>query len=167
MNNTYPRRHAPAKPQARPAFGAMLLSWLIPGYGYMRNGQVGRGIFFFVTLQLTFLIGVVLRGSVLIPAFSFRDPAFNVVNILTFFTQIFNGGLSLVSMLPELFGPGAAIFPNLEDAMLADLGIFYILVSGGMSYFVLTSTWDKFYSANRPTADSPTDSSGESETEKP
>ncbi len=130
----------------------MTLSWLIPGYGFMRNGLVGRGIFFFLVLQITFLIGTWLRGSVLVPEFNFREPGFNLVNILTFITQMFNGGLGLLSMLPELTSPSAALLPYDESAPWADLGAFYLLVSGGMNYFVLIGTWDHFYADN---ADSP------------
>lgn len=111
----------------------------------MRNGFVARGIFFFVILQVTFLIGAALRGSVLIPDFNFRSPGFNLVNILTFMTQIFNGGMALISMLPEMFGRGAAVLPYDESYPWGDLGAFYLLVSGGMNYFVLVSTYDHFY----------------------
>ncbi len=128
------------------AFWPMLLSWLIPGYGFMRNGFVGRGIFFFVILQVTFLLGAWLRGTVLVPEFNFRSPGFNLVNILTFMTQMFNGGLGLLSMLPELTGPSGAVLPYEESATWADLGAFYLLVSGGMNYFVMIGTWDNFYS---------------------
>lgn len=126
----------------------MILSWLVPGYGFMRNGYVGRGITFFVMLQATFLIGAALKGSVLVPEMNFREPGFNLVNVLTFLTQCFNGGLAFVSMLPELMGPGAAILPYEEAAPFADLGAFYLLVSGGMNYFVLVHTYDKFYGPN-------------------
>lgn len=123
----------------------MLLSWLIPGYGFMRNGMLARGLVFFVLLQLTFFVGVALRGSVLLPVFNLREPGFNLVNVLTFFTQIFNGGLGLISLLPELLGGRGALFPYQESAPYADLGAFYLLVSGGMNYFVLVSTYDHFY----------------------
>ncbi len=143
----YPTKHNPrsAATARRPAFGTMLLSWLIPGYGFMRNGLLARGIFFFVILEITFLLGTVLRGTVLVPEFNFRDPAFNLVNILTFLAQVFNGGLALISMLPEILGPGAAILPYQEDYVWADLGAFFLLVSGGMNYFVLVKTYDHFY----------------------
>ena len=123
----------------------MILSWLIPGYGFFRNGRKTRGIVFFVLLQLTFIIGASLRGSVLIPEFNFRAMGFNLVNVLTFITQAFNGGLSIISMLPDMLGPGAAILPYDEAAPYADLGAFYLLVSGGMNYFVLVNTYDVFY----------------------
>jgi hypothetical protein len=134
---------------ATSGYGAMLptmiLSWLIPGYGFFRNGRKTRGLIFFVLLQLTFIIGVALKGSVLLPVFNFRAPGFNLVNVLTFITQSFNGGLALLSMLPEFLGPGAALLPYEEAAPYADLGAFYLLVSGGLNYFVLVSTYDTFY----------------------
>jgi len=74
-----------------------------------------------------------------------RSEGFNLVTILTFFTQLFNGGLSILSFLPEVLGRGAAVLPYDETNQWADLGSFYLLVSGGMNYFVLTSTYDHFY----------------------
>lgn len=139
---------AAAADGARPRGSAaitLILSWLIPGYGFIRNGHIFRGLSFFVLLQLTFAIGASLSGTVFVPEFNFRAIGFNLINILTFITQMFNGGLGLVSMLPEVLGPGAAILPYDEAATYADLGTFYLLVSGGMNYFVLVSTWDNFY----------------------
>ena len=131
--------------QKKSAFIPLALSWLVPGYGYFINGHKRRAVFFFLILELTFLLGAVLRGSILVPVFSFRDPAFNLVNVLTFITQMFNGGLGIVSMLPEIFGARAHILPYNEAYVWADLGAFFLLVSGGMNYFVLVSTWDHFY----------------------
>ncbi len=121
----------------------MLLCWLIPGYGFWRFGHRRRAIYFFVTLQLTFLIGIMLRGSVFIPSFRFGSEEWNVISILTFLTQIFNGGMALLSLLPELVN-GVSLFPNDEAHVWADLGSFYLLVSGGMAYYVLVSTYDRF-----------------------
>lgn len=140
----------PRTPRKSPVM-PMILSWLIPGYGFFINGHRKRGVFFFVVLQLTFIIGVVLRGAVLIPEFSIKSPAFNLVNILTFLTQMFNGALGILSMLPDLFGRAAALFPTNDAYIWADLGAFFLLVSGGMNYFVLVTTYDNFY-AVRPGA---------------
>ncbi len=135
-----------SKPSNKKLVGpVLLLSWLVPGYGFMHNGRWGRGLFFFIILESLFLIGAYFRGSVLLPDFSPRSEGFNLVTILTFFTQIFNGGLSLLSMMPEFLGAGAAVLPYDETNQWADLGSFFLLVSGGMSYFVLTSTYDHFY----------------------
>jgi hypothetical protein len=134
----------------QPAFLVMIISWLIPGYGFYVNGLKQRGVFFFLTLELTFLAGAMLHGSVLLPDFwpTEGDPTdgFNIVSILTFFTQMFNGFLALISLLPELAHGRFALLPYDETNAWADLGAFYLLVSGGMNYFVLTSTYDHFYS---------------------
>jgi hypothetical protein len=122
----------------------LLLSWLVPGYGFMVNGHVKRGVYFFVILELTFLVGAFLYGSVLLPEFRPSREGFNLVTILTFFTQIFNGGLGIISLLPEIFGRGAAILPYNEANQWADLGSFFLLVSGGMNYFVIVNTYDHF-----------------------
>ncbi|PKO19762.1 hypothetical protein CVU37_01850 [candidate division BRC1 bacterium HGW-BRC1-1] len=125
-------------------FFVMLLSWLIPGYGFWHNGRRGQALFFFLTLQATFLIGAMLQGSVLWPDFNYRSPNFNLVAVLTLVTQGFNGIAAMISLLPEL-ARGFHILPYNETSSWADLGSFYLLVSGGMSYFVLMSTWDNFY----------------------
>lgn len=127
----------------------MLLSWLLPGYGFFHHGLRSRALLFFLLLEGTFLIGAALHGSVLVPEFNPRNEGFNLITILTFLVQMCNGLLALISLLPELFGPGAAILPYDETHPLAELGSFYLLVSGGMNYFVLASTWDHFYGARR------------------
>ncbi len=123
----------------------MLISWLVPGYGFWHNGLRRRAVFFFLTLQATFLVGALLRGSVLLWSLDYRSSeTFNLVAILSTVTQLCNGALGLLSMLPEV-AHGFHILPYDETNQWADLGSFYLLVSGGMNYFVLMSTWDHFY----------------------
>lgn len=123
----------------------MLFSWLIPGYGFYYHGLKWRALFFFLTLEITFLAGAALQGSVLMPDMRYGSEGFNLVTILTFFTQIFNGLLGIVSLIPDLCGGVFRILPYNETSCWADLGSFYLLISGGMNYFVLVSTWDHFY----------------------
>lgn len=123
----------------------LFLSWLIPGYGYYHNGMRRRAIFFFIVLETTFLLGALFRGSVLLPEFNYRDEGFNLVTILTFVTQMCNGLLGLVSLLPDLTKGVLRILPYNETSHWFDLGSFYLLVSGGMNYFVLVNTYDYFY----------------------
>lgn len=126
----------------------MLLSWLIPGYGFWFYGMRRRALFFFVTLELVFLIGAMFQGSVLLPDFNYRSEGFNILTLLTFATQMFNGALGLVSLLPDL-GLRFHILPFNETSHWSDLGGIYLLVSGGMNYFVLASTYDHFYGRKR------------------
>lgn len=127
----------------------MLLSWLIPGFGYYHHGKKRLGIFFFVALEITFLIGAAMQASILFPELNYRSEGFNVVTILTSFTQLFNGLLGLISLLPEFVGGRIHILPYNETSSWFDLGTFYLLVSGGMNYFVLVSTYDHFYGRKR------------------
>jgi len=127
----------------------LVVSWLIPGYGYYYHGLRWKGLFVFGAIELTFLIGSLLRGSVLLPEFRVTHEGFNVVALLTFFTQLFNGLAALLSLLPEFLGRAFAIFPYDESYCWADLGSFYLLVAGGLNYFVLTSTYDHFYGKKR------------------
>jgi hypothetical protein len=122
----------------------LILSWLIPGYGFYHFGMRRRATFFFVVLQTTFFIGALLQASVLFPEFRWDHDGFNIVSILTFVTQMFNGLLGLISLLPDTLGPKFALLPYNEACPWADLGSFFLLVSGGMNYFVLTSTYDHF-----------------------
>ncbi|MCX7624734.1 MAG: hypothetical protein N2Z21_00750 [Candidatus Sumerlaeaceae bacterium] len=127
----------------------LFLSWLIPGYGYYVNGLRRRGVVVFLAIQLTFLLGCALRGGVFLPEFRWSHEGFNIVSLLTFLTQIFNGGAALISLIPEVIGGRWAVLPYDESYCWADLGSFYILVSGGLNYFVLTSTYDHFYGKKR------------------
>lgn len=120
-------------------------SWLIPGYGFYHHGLRKRALFFFITLEAAFLVGSFLQASVLFPEFRLRSEGFNLVAILTFLTQMFNGLLGLISVLPDIKGPNWAILPYNETCWSADLGSFFLLVSGGMNWFVIASTYDHFY----------------------
>jgi hypothetical protein len=136
------------QPPAFEKFWVTFVSWLVPGFGFFYNRRFGRGLLFFIVLEATFLVGAAFRGSVLLPDFRFGSEGFNVVTILTFFTQMFNGGLALISLAPE-FLKGAHLLPYEETNQWADLGGFFLLVSGGMNYFVMTSAYDHFYGRKR------------------
>jgi len=126
----------------------LVMSWLVPGFGFAWHGRWWRAIFFFIVLEATFLAGAFLQGSVLVPEFSYSSKDFNLVAILTFFTQMFNGFLGMISVAPDLLtraGIHVRILPYNETNQWFDLGSFYLLVSGGMNYFVMMSTYDHFY----------------------
>lgn len=133
----------------QPMWLVLTLSWLVPGYGFYYHGLKRRAWLIFGTIETTFLLGSALRGSVLLPEFRWSHEGFNIVSLLTFFTQMFNGGAAVVSLLPELLGRRWAILPYDESYCWADLGSFYLLVAGGLNYFVLRSTYDHFYGRNR------------------
>jgi hypothetical protein len=129
----------------------MLLSWLIPGYGFYRHGLRTRGLILFVLIEATFLTGVLFQGAVLIPTFNYRVEGFNLVAILTFVTQMFNGLAACLSAVGDLTGGAVRLLPGNELSQWSDLGSFYLLVSGGLNYFALTGTYDHFYGAKSGT----------------
>ena len=133
----------------QPRWLVLLLSWLFPGYGFFVYGLRRRAVLLFVVIEGIFLVGSLLRGGVLLPEFRWGHEGFNIVSLLTFFTQMFNGAAALVSLLPELFRAKWGVFPYDESYSWADLGTFYTLVAGGLNYFVLMSTYDHFYGKKR------------------
>lgn len=143
---------APHSPSTAERVFVLVMSWLIPGYGFWHFGLRARAVFVFVVLEAVFLAGAFLHGSLLLPEMNYRSPDFNLVALLTLFTQAFNGLLSLVSLLPEVAN-GIHILPYDETNQWSDLGAFYLLVSGGMNYFVLMSVWDHFLRRKPVTAD--------------
>jgi hypothetical protein len=136
----------------QPRWLVLTLSWLVPGYGLFIHGLRRRAVCLFVLIEGIFLIGAFLRGSVLPPEFRWSHEGFNVVSLLTFFTQMFNGAAALVSLLPEVAGRAWAILPYDESYCWADLGSFYTLVAGGMNYLLVMSTYDHFYGRKRGSA---------------
>lgn len=143
-----------------PKLVVLLLSWLIPGYGFYRHGLRVRGLLLFVLIEATFLAGVMFQGAVLIPELNYRSEGFNLVAVLTFVTQMFNGLAACLSALGDLTGGAVKLLPGNELNQWSDLGTFYLLVSGGLNYFALTGTYDHFYGAKSgaaavapPTAD--------------
>jgi hypothetical protein len=116
------------------------MAWLVPGYGLWAEGLHKRAIGLFLVLQGTFLVGCMLRGSVQLPDMQGGSDGFNIVAILVFLVQLGNGGLALLSLLPEVLGPGLAVLPTNEAHDYADLGQMWLLVSGGMNYFLVMAS---------------------------
>ncbi len=135
----------------------MLLSWLIPGAGFFAIGHRIRGIAIFALIQAPFLVGVLLLpGSVLPPVWSPGDHGANIVNGLTFVTQLGNGLLSGIWLLgsgvdqwlaagasSEFLSKMADLFKGDMPHALYELASFYLLVSGGLNYFCVCNFYDR------------------------
>ena len=130
-------RMAPAK-----AWGLLLLTWLVPGSGFLFTRQFARAIALFLLITVPFLFSVLfLKGAVLPPAWTPGDYGFNIVNSLTFVTQVGNGLLSLTWLVGRLQGVG--FFQGIEEHALFELASFYMMVSGAMNYFAVCSFYDR------------------------
>jgi hypothetical protein len=49
-------------PPLRSPWLTVILAWLVPGGGHLLLGRRGRGAIIFVTVLVTFLVGVLMRG---------------------------------------------------------------------------------------------------------
>ncbi|MCX7012984.1 MAG: hypothetical protein NTW86_10580 [Candidatus Sumerlaeota bacterium] len=130
---------------------ALLLGWLIPGAGFIAHGRLGRGATLFVALHLTFALGLLLHGGVVWPVWSLSDPAFNIVNNLTFIVQMGGGLGALASLAVNLTGSHGPLAFLAADPMhpLFDLSSVYLLVVGAMNYFVVCNMYDRFFAGKR------------------
>jgi hypothetical protein len=122
----------------------MLASWLLPGAGYCMKGDIKLGLANMVLLQATFLIGVfALHAGVATPILDTASAEFSVINVLIFGGQLINGIFALVSMMIMQANP-TALGVDIASWQ-ADLGMFYLLVSGLLNAFVMFGIWDRYY----------------------
>lgn len=128
-----------------------LLSWLIPGAGFLAVGRVARGMALFVLIQTPFAMGVLMSGAVPPPVWTAGDLGFNIVNSLTFVCQLGNGGLSGVWLVGNL--AGVPFFADRGQLPLFELASFCIMVSGALNYFTVCNFYDR-HVAPKPEATS-------------
>jgi len=129
-------------------WGQVILSWLIPGSGFVLRKHYARGVVLFLLINVTFMIGVLLNGAVVWPIWNRHIEGFNIVNNLTFIVQLGNGFLSLLSLVGHSLRPNG-VLTGQEWHAYFDLASFYLLVSGGMNYFVVCHFCDRFSEAPR------------------
>lgn len=138
------RTYMPSAPTQIPLqrkFIQLLLSWLIPGSGFLFHNQLKRGIVIFVLLSATAFFGVALKGTVVFPVWSPAKEGFNVINILTFLAQMGFGGLSLLCLLSQPLG--IKFLQGQQAYAFFDLASFYLIVSGAMNYLMLFNFYDR------------------------
>jgi TM2 domain-containing membrane protein YozV len=103
---------------------AMVLNWLVPGAGHWYLGDRVRAVIYFISITLTFWIGILIGG------------AQSTVNIQTntawFFAQIFTGGYTIFSLLLGHL-PGA--MPSYSKTL--DLATIYTGVAGLLNIYVI------------------------------
>ncbi|MCX7765532.1 MAG: hypothetical protein N2246_02355 [Candidatus Sumerlaeia bacterium] len=121
--------------------GEIILSWLIPGSGFLLHKQLIRGIIIMVVLSATFWLGLLLDGSVVFPVWSPRQEGFNVINILTFLSQMGYGGLSILCLASPALG--LTFFQGNQAGSFFDLASFYLIVAGGLNYLMVFNFYDR------------------------
>ena len=119
----------------------LLISWLIPGSGFVLHADYFKGIAIFVVLGLTFFFGLLLKGSVIFPVLSPHESGFNVINILTFLSQMGYGSLSLLCLGSQRLG--LFLFQGNQSSAFFDLAAFYLIIAGALNYLMLFSFYDR------------------------
>jgi hypothetical protein len=134
----------------------LIVGWLVPGSCYFFKRDWKRGLVLFALLNVTFLIGLMLHGGVLWPVWAPRTEGFNLINILTYLTQMGSGLWGMLStvadwgylqMAPISVGESGfwSFLHGNELASTFELGSFYLLVAGAMNYFTLVGYYDRYY----------------------
>ncbi len=119
----------------------MVLSWLIPGSGFILHKDIYRGIAIFTALSLTFLFGILLHGTVIFPILSPGEQGFNVIHILTFLAHMGFGSMSLLCLASK--NTGMVFLQGNQAYALFDLASFYLIIAGGLNYLMLFNFYDR------------------------
>lgn len=130
---------------------AILLNWIVPGSGYFLVGERTRAWVLLIVLNATFVMGLTLKGSVVVPEFNVRSPTFNFINVLTFVVDLGAGGPGLACILARTGLPEGELPGGLrgwlagdESAATYDLGAFHLLLVGALNYFACCALYDRF-----------------------
>jgi hypothetical protein len=103
---------------------AMVLNWLVPGAGHWYLGDRVRALVYFISITLTFWIGIAIGGA---------QSTVNIqANTAWFFAQIFTGGYTILSLLLGHL-PGA--MPSYSKTL--DLATIYTGVAGLLNIYVI------------------------------
>lgn len=113
----------------------------------MLFGRWARGTAHFVTIGLTFGLGLALHGSVLWPTWSVSSEEFNLINNFTFVTQMGSGLPAVASFLVSRVTnaePGAMSWlGGIQSHTNFELGSYYLIVAGALNYFAIGNLYDR------------------------
>lgn len=101
-------------------------------------------------LTSTFLLGLLLKGTVVFPVWTPGTEGFNVINILTFLAQMGYGSLSLLCLASHQLGIG--FFQGDQSFAFFDLATFYLIIAGALNYLMLFNLYDRHLKPEKPKA---------------
>ncbi|HPK03666.1 MAG TPA: hypothetical protein PLS90_14555 [Candidatus Sumerlaeota bacterium] len=119
----------------------MLANWLVPGLGFLLLGKRTRGLIQLGLVGVTFALGLLLDGGVAWPAWSIRQPDFNLINNFTFLIQLGAGLPALVSLVAGL--KGWTLLGGAPWASYFELGAYYLVEAGAINYFAACNLYDR------------------------
>jgi TM2 domain-containing membrane protein YozV len=131
----------------------VLVSWLIPGAGHFLLGRRGRGAIIFATVLVTFLVGILMHGSMFVPGGN--GPEVNGTGTMTATSQVSGGGdvLSRLIQYGGFIGDAAAGLPYLLASFLgyavpdqaghaADYGSKFLVAAGLLNILALVDAYE-------------------------
>jgi hypothetical protein len=117
---------------------AVIAAMLIPGAGHLVLGKIGRGLIFFITIALAFILGLSLHARLFypIPTPGETSSAPDFVGVLWFFAQI---GSGLCYIASYLLGFGTTPQPS---AATYEYGNTFTCLAGLLNYLVIYDAYD-------------------------
>lgn len=111
----------------------LFLAWFIPGAGHLILGRRWKGILFFLTLSIMFIIGLFLKGIIFVPANGELQEV--IISIVGTTADL---GIGLFYLLSLLFYPisGEITYRYYE------IGMLYLLIPGILNYLLVVDVLD-------------------------
>lgn len=126
----------------------LLLGYFIPGGGFILCGRWQRGLAHFLTIMVTFSLGIALHGAVVWPTWDRSSEDFNLINNFTFVVQVGTGAPALASLMattqekPSESGPMKWLAGDPPHAYY-ELGAYFLIVAGALNLFALGNYYDR------------------------
>ena len=123
----------------------IIRGWQVPGFRLFRTKRSILGMPLLLVLELTFLLGLIMKGGVVLPTMNATGGG--VISLLTFVIQLGNGLMSLLSLAAtteNITGAAGKFLGGTQPHALFELGGFYLLASGAMNYFAITNFYDRY-----------------------
>lgn len=138
----------------RPPITTILAAWLLPGAGHFLLGRRGRAAVIFATVLLTFLIGILMHGS-MYAAGGNGGTELNGAGSLTATTQVSGGGdvLSRLIQYGGFIGDAASGLPYLLAGFLGysvpdqagyttDYGSKFLVAAGLLNILAIVDAYE-------------------------
>lgn len=111
-----------------------VISWLLPGAGYIFQRRWKRGIIIGAVIWAMFIIAVI-SGGAYYPGFAFKDGA--LLYLLNIFAKLGNGLGALLSVLLSMNPP-----PNVASLATFEYGGRFMEISGLLNFLAILDSID-------------------------
>lgn len=122
----------PAAEQRRPSLPPALvvtLAWLIPGLGHLLLGRKQRAAVFALVVVMSFVVGILCQGELLLPKAD--DP-------LSYFATVASLGNGVLFFITKFLGFGDGV----PTAVTYEYGNAFLLTAGVMNLLLMLDAYD-------------------------